>query len=98
VFFDEPPDDPDDNIGDDNYWDFPDYEPEWFGNEVTIQNPYGETYSETLAGWHDVTLQADYEIQYSYGMTRDDIIYALQRQDLWDDEDWDWWRENFESP
>lgn len=66
--------------------------PDWFGNEITLEDSYGELHSYTLNEWKEIVLLDAWEVEWAYGMDNLDIIYALEDAGYWDETDWEEWR------
>lgn len=72
-------------------------EPYWFGNEVVIEDGYGDLRSYTKEEWHETLLADGDTIEYFFGMGHLDVIYELIYAGAWDDNDWEEWRDAYAS-
>ena len=70
-------------------------DPYWFGNEIVLEDGYGELHSYTKEEWHEVLLLDKETLNYYYGMDNIDIILDFVRQGFWDEEDWERWRDAY---
>lgn len=93
MFYDDPPDEPFEEGQTQFFENFPD----WFGNEITFEDRFGEIHSMTKDEWIEVTLGDRYDINVEYGYDGIDIMLALWEEGLVSDEDMDYWRAEYEA-
>jgi hypothetical protein len=67
----------------------------WWSNDLTLENPNGESITMEAGEWYEATLNNDEINQAFYGMDTLDIIDDLIDLGLWEDEDWETWREQY---
>lgn len=71
--------------------------PDWFGNEITIENAYSEPFSHTKEEWFSEVLESKEYLLDKYGLDNLEIIFSLEDAGYWDDDDWDEWRSLYDS-
>lgn len=72
-------------------------EPFWFGNEITVEDGFGDLRSYTKEEWHEILLNDADSLEYFFNLSHYDVIYELERAGAWDQEDWEDWRDAYAS-
>lgn len=71
-------------------------EPDWYGNEVQLEDDYGDWVETsrpmTVDDWLQEALRPKEYLLDKYGIDNIDILRQLQEDDLIGPEDWDQWR------
>jgi hypothetical protein len=74
----------------------PGEEPDWYGNEVQLEDDYGDWVETdrpmTVQDWLQEALRPKEYLLDKYGIDNIDILRQLQEDDLIGPEDWDQWR------
>lgn len=69
----------------------------WWNQGVELQNDSGETYTLSANEWYALTTADPDMVAQEYGMEPLDIIYQLQDDyGMWDSDDWETWRNQYE--
>jgi hypothetical protein len=92
VFYDDPSDQPFVE-GPTDY----DFIPDWFGNEITLQDVYGDLHSYTKDEWIQIALADTIDVNREYGYDGIDIMYALDELGELTYEDWEYWRAEYDA-
>ena len=71
--------------------------PDWFGNEITIQDQYGELHSMTKYDWYETALLDTDTLHFYYGYDGIDIMLQLWEEGYITDDELEAWRAEYEA-